>query len=168
MHARLLGDEIGRNQDQLLVDAVELRPKLCRHQQRAGRFVVGQYFARGIPHRLAMRPDQLLAPVRELRLRPVGHEMVIQCLVFDSCALQRLFQALAALEQVLGCWLVKHKVTDRLAQGAIPVLIEAVAQLLGDRADAQQVHVSEVEVGLGVEILIPQVASADDGRAVVG
>ncbi|MNT01877.1 hypothetical protein D3C72_1363620 [compost metagenome] len=41
-------------------------------------------------------------------------------------------------------------------------------QLLGDRADAQQVHVGEVEIGLGVEILIPQVASANDGCAVVG
>ncbi|MNF92902.1 hypothetical protein D3C84_755610 [compost metagenome] len=43
-----------------------------------------------------------------------------------------------------------------------------MSELLGNRTDAQYVDVGEIQVGLGIEILIPQVASADDGHAVVG
>ncbi len=42
-----------------------------------------------------------------------------------------------------------------------------MTKLFGHRADAQQVDVGEVEVGFGIEILIAQVAPADDGHAVV-
>jgi hypothetical protein len=44
---------------------------------------------------------------------------------------------------------------------------KAVAQLLGHRPDAEHVDIGEVQVGLGIEILIPQVAPADDRHAVV-
>ena len=40
-------------------------------------------------------------------------------------------------------------------------------QLFGDRADAEHVDVGEIQVGLGIEILVPQIAPADDGHAVV-
>ncbi|MNI28993.1 hypothetical protein D3C73_827980 [compost metagenome] len=64
--------------------------------------------------------------------------------------------------------LAGQEFVDRLAQRAVPVLVETVAELLGDRADAEHVDVGKVEVGFGVEILVAQVAPADDGRAVVG
>ncbi|MCY1411304.1 hypothetical protein D9M71_266880 [compost metagenome] len=86
--ARLLRDEIGRDHDQLLADAIELRPQLRAHQQRPVRFVVGQHLARCIPQCLAMGPDQLFAPDAELRPSTVGHEVVVQSLVLSTCGLQ--------------------------------------------------------------------------------
>jgi hypothetical protein len=44
-------------------------------------------------------------------------------------------QLRAGLGQVLGRGLAGDKLIDRLAQGAVPVLIEAVAELLSDGAD---------------------------------
>src|SRR5690606_17314775 len=49
----------------------------------------------------------------------------------------------------------------------VPVLVEAVPELFGHRPDAEQVDVGEVQVGFGVEVLVAQVATADDGHAVV-
>ncbi|MNZ84356.1 hypothetical protein D3C78_1031090 [compost metagenome] len=40
-------------------------------------------------------------------------------------------------------------------------------KLFGDRSDAQQVDVGEIQVGLGIEVLVTQVAATDDGGAVV-
>jgi len=50
----------------------------------------------------------------------------------------------------------------------VPVLIEADGQLRGDRPRAQQVDVGEVQRLVGIEILVPQIAPADDGQAAVG
>lgn len=43
-----------------------------------------------------------------------------------------------------------------------------LCELVGDGADAEQVEVGEVHLRLGVEILVAEVASADDGRRAVG
>ncbi|MNJ61032.1 hypothetical protein D3C77_568000 [compost metagenome] len=74
---------------------------------------------------------------------------------------------MAAGTQVFGVRLGQHKVANRLAQGTVPVLIEAMAQLFGYRADAQEIDIGEIEVGFGVEVLIAQVATANNGHAVV-
>ena len=41
-------------------------------------------------------------------------------------------------------------------------------ELFSDRPDAQQINVGEVQVGLGVEVLIAQIAPAHNGHAVIG
>ncbi|MNF86076.1 hypothetical protein D3C84_684990 [compost metagenome] len=80
---------------------------------------------------------------------------------------QRFFQARAGVLQVLLRRSARQEFIDRLAQRTVPILVEAVAQLLGDRADAEHVDVGEIQVGLGIEILVPQVTAANDGGAVV-
>ena len=77
-------------------------------------------------------------------------------------------QALAGLGQVALVRRPQQELLDRLAQRAVPVLVEAVRQLLGHRADGQQVDVGEVAAGFGVEVFVAEVAPADDGRAAVG
>ena len=71
------------------------------------------------------------------------------------------------LGQIVGRGLAGDQLIDRRAQGAVPVLIETVAELFSDRSDTQQVDVGEVELGLRVEVLVTQVAPADDGGAAV-
>ena len=80
---------------------------------------------------------------------------------------QRFFQARAGVLQVLGGRFAGEKFIDRLAQRAVPVLIETVPELLGHRPHAEHVDVGEIQVRLGIEILVAQIAPADDGRAVV-
>jgi hypothetical protein len=43
-----------------------------------------------------------------------------------------------------------------------------VAQLLGNRSDAQHVDIGKIQLGLGVEIFVTQIAAADDGNTAVG
>ncbi|MNC64910.1 hypothetical protein D3C75_1151460 [compost metagenome] len=80
---------------------------------------------------------------------------------------QGFFQSAAGFFKVLGRRFFRQELLDRLAQGAVPVLVETLSQLLGDRADTEQVDVGEVHVGLGIEILVAQIAPADNGHAVV-
>ncbi|MNH14158.1 hypothetical protein D3C79_737460 [compost metagenome] len=42
-----------------------------------------------------------------------------------------------------------------------------MSELLGDRTHAEQINVGEIQVGLGIEVFVTQVATADDGHAVV-
>ncbi|MNP62250.1 hypothetical protein D3C76_1575100 [compost metagenome] len=93
--------------------------------------------------------------------------MLVERLILLLGLLQGLLQAQAAVGQVLGRGAMGQELFDGFAQGAVPVLVEAVPQLFGDRADTEQVDVGEVQVGFGVEILVAQVAAADDGHAVV-
>ncbi|MCY1444585.1 hypothetical protein D9M71_610650 [compost metagenome] len=43
-----------------------------------------------------------------------------------------------------------------------------MAQLLGDGADTEYVDIGEIQVRLGIEILVPQIAPTNDGHAVIG
>ena len=60
------------------------------------------------------------------------------------------------------------KIANRLAQCAVPVLVEAVTQLFCHRAYAEQVDIGEIQLRLGIEILVAQIAPAHDRHAVIG
>ncbi|SCZ40492.1 hypothetical protein SAMN03159306_01290 [Pseudomonas sp. NFACC48-1] len=97
----------------------------------------------------------------------VGGQLLVERVIFLLGLLHGFLQAQAAVGQVLGRGAMGQELLDGFAQGAVPVLVEAVTQLFGHRADTEQVDVGEVQVGFGVEILIAQVATADDGHAVI-
>ena len=161
------GHEIGRDHHQLFADALEFRRQLGRQQQLRVGLAVGQHLARRIPQRLVPGPDQFFAPDIQARLRGECHQLLIERVVLFARFLQGFFQSGAGVLQILGSRFAGDKLIDRLAQGAVPVLVETVPQLLGDRADTEHVDVGEVQVGLGIEILVPQVAPADNRHAVV-
>jgi len=56
---------------------------------------------------------------------------------------------------------------DRHAQLVVPVAVETLAELLGDRTGAKQINVGEVHRLVGLEVLVAEVASADDGQAAI-
>ncbi len=95
------------------------------------------------------------------------HQLLVERVILFAGFLQGFFQPGAGVLQVLGGRFAREKLVDRLAQGAVPVLVETVPELLGHRADTEHVDVGEVHVGLGIEILVAQIAPADDGHAVV-
>ncbi|MNN24828.1 hypothetical protein D3C81_1382720 [compost metagenome] len=97
------------------------------------RLIAGQDLARCIPQRLVVGPDQFIAPDAQARVGFVRHQAVIQRFTLDFGFGQRRFQALAAGAQVIGVRLGHEEVANRPAQGAVPVLIEAVPELLGNR-----------------------------------
>ena len=74
----------------------------------------------------------------------------------------------ARLAQLVLSQARRGKIANRLAQGAVPVLVEAVPQLFCHRADAEQVDIGEIQLRLGIEIFIAQIAPADDRHAVIG
>src|SRR5690606_35898689 len=65
-------------------------------------------------------------------------------------------------------WRAVEKLPDGHAQRMVPVLVETVGQLFGDRAGAEQIEIGEVEPLVDLEILIAQIASADNRQAAVG
>src|SRR5690606_35764476 len=58
-------------------------------------------------------------------------------------------------------------VLDGGAEAVVPVLVEALPEVGGDRPGDEQVDVGEVEVGAGVEVFVAEVAATDDAHAVV-
>ncbi|MNV25039.1 hypothetical protein D3C71_1161220 [compost metagenome] len=137
-------------------------------QQQLGiGFALGQHFARRVPQCLVPGPDQLFAPDIQARLGFESHQLLVERVILFARFLQGFFQSGSGVLQILGGRFAGHKRIDRFAQGAVPVLVETVSQLLGDRPDTEHVDVGEVHVGLGIEILVPQIAPADDGHAVV-
>ena len=150
-----------------MVDAFELRFQLGGQQQAWVRIILGEYLARGVPQRLVPGPDQLAPPDVQARFGLVGAQAVVQGVVLLARLGQGFFQAQACAGQVAFGRQVGDEFIDGLAQGAVPILVETVAELLGHRAHAEHVDVGEIKVGFGVEIFVAQVAPADDGRAVV-
>ncbi|MNE29997.1 hypothetical protein D3C80_1234940 [compost metagenome] len=69
--------------------------------------------------------------------------------------------------QVSARRLERYKLLDGLAEGTVPVLVKTMSQLFCDRADTEHVNVSKISVGLGIEILVAQIATSDDGHTVV-
>ncbi|MNC15862.1 hypothetical protein D3C75_636950 [compost metagenome] len=96
-----------------------------------------------------------------------GHQVFVERVILLAGFRQGLFQSGAGVFQVVEGGFARQEFVDRLAQGAVPVLVETVPELLGNRADTEQVDVSEIHVGLGIVILIPQISPADDGHAAV-
>ena len=80
---------------------------------------------------------------------------------------QRCRQTRAGLGKILDVGRPIEEVVNRLAQGAVPVLVEAMAELLGHRPYAEHVDIGEVQVRLGIEVFVAQIASADDGHCAV-
>ncbi|RMN75914.1 hypothetical protein ALQ52_04421 [Pseudomonas cannabina pv. alisalensis] len=159
--------KVGGDQHQLLARVQQLRGQLRGQQQVRIRLALRQHFGRRIPQRLVVRPDQFVEPGFHAWLSLVRHQPLIKGLVLLMRLLQRIIQFLAGLRQVLAVRQEIHEVADRLAERAIPVLIETVPQLFGDRPDAQHVDIGEIQVRLGIEILVTQVASANDCDAAV-
>ena len=165
---RLARYEVSRNHDQLMADPRQLWRQLGGQQQSGVGVGLGQYLARCVPQRLVPGPDQLAAPDVHAGLGLVSAQAVIQRVVLLTGLSQGGFKAPAGDGEVDLGGFVRDEVIDRLAQGAVPVLVEAVTQLLGHRPDAEHVDVGEIQVGFGVEILVAQVAPANDGHAVIG
>ncbi len=101
-------------------------------------------------------------------MSPIVHQPFIQGFLLNVGLIQRLGQQCARFGQVLTVGRPVEKVVDRLAERAVPVLIEAVTQLLGHRPHTEHVDVGEIQIGLRVEILVAQIASADDGHGAIG
>ncbi|MNP29241.1 hypothetical protein D3C76_1222560 [compost metagenome] len=83
--AGLAGHEVGRDQDQFVLDIVQVGRQLLSHQQLRVGLIAGQDLARRVPERLVMGPDQLVAPHIQARPGLVGHQPVIECLALDPC-----------------------------------------------------------------------------------
>ncbi len=137
-------------------------------QQVRIRLALRQNLGRCVPQRLVVCPDQLVEPGFHARLGLVGHQSLIQRLVLLVRLLQRIVQLAPGLGQILAVGQEVHELIDGLAERAVPVLVEAVAKLLGHRSYAEHIDIGEVQVRLGIEVFIAQVAPADDGHTAVG
>jgi len=132
------------------------------------RFVLGQYLARGIPQCLTPGPDQFFTPGIQLRAGFIRRQLLVQRFITLLRQFERRLERLTRPGQLPPGQARRDKITNGLAQGAVPVLIEAVSQLLRHRPHAEQVDVSEIQVRLGIEILITQITPADNCHAVIG
>ena len=164
---RLARYEIGRNHDQFFADPRKLWRQLRGQEQLRVWLAFGQHLARRIPQRLIPCPYQLFAPDVHARVGLERHQLLIQRVVLLSGFLQRLFEAHAGVLQIPGRRFAAEELLDGFAQRAVPVLIETVPELLGHRPHAEHVDVSEIQIRLGIEVLVAQIASADDGHAVI-
>ncbi len=164
---RLRRHEVGRDQNQLVLYAFELGQQLRGQQQMRVGFPSGQNLAGGVPHDFAGRPDHLASPDAQLGVRLVAHKPVIQRWVCLSRFDQLGIQALACLAEILASE-TAIELADRPTQRAVPVLIKAVPQLPSHGAGTEQVDVGEIQVGLGIEILIAHIAPANDAHGVIG
>ncbi len=136
-------------------------------QQRCRRYAFGKQFFRRVPHRPARCPDQFVQPLLQLRALLVLHQALVLLAVFLFGLLQIVAQLLARRVQLTRFRLPPEKMLDRHAQLVVPVAVETLAELLGDRTGAKQINVGEVHRLVGLEVLVAEVASADDGQAAI-
>ena len=74
-------------------------------------------------------------------------------------------RAAELLQSAGGCG--RHQRADRPRVAAVPVLVERPGNFRHDRSDRHDVDVGEREVRIRLEVLVPDVAAADDGHLIV-
>ncbi|MNZ49768.1 hypothetical protein D3C78_675440 [compost metagenome] len=159
--------EIGGNQDQLAGDRLEQRHQLGSQLLLRLLVALVQHLQGRIPDRFGAGPGQRVQPVLQMRLVVLLGQTGDELRLADLFQVEPGLQIPAEVRQLARIGFAPEVVFYRPADGAVPVLVEALPQLPGDRPDAEQVEVAEVHLGLGVEVLVAKIASADDGQAVV-
>ena len=81
---------------------------------------------------------------------------------------QTLVERGARLLPLVGAGLPLDERCERHGCTAVPVIVETARQLAHHRPDGEQVEVREVGLGAAVEVLVAEIASADDRDRVVG
>ena len=163
LRATVAGDEVRRNQQQLLLRAIGERLDV-RADAQLRLVVPGLDLFRLVGDQGGRSPEPLARTIgggavgqlvqRRLRIIRLGeHARVVR-------------QVHAQPGQVVMAGMLAAEGLHRVGGVAVPVLVEGLRRLLHHRADRDQVEVAEIGVA-GIEIGVADIAAADDGDVAV-